>query len=93
MRSIISNEPVCLICGTPLGLHRHHIFAGNGRRGISERRGLWVYLCSYHHNMGPYSVHNNRALDLKLRQMGQQAWEREYGSREDFIKEMGRSWL
>ena len=93
MNSILSNEPVCFICGTPLGLHKHHIFSGNGRRQKSERWGAWVYLCGYHHNMSPAGVHNDRERDLWLRRIGQQAWEKEHGTREDFIREFGKSWL
>lgn len=93
MKSIISNEPVCYRCGTPFDLERHHIFSGNGRRQLSEKFGLWVYLCPKHHTFGPEAVHNDKALDLTLRKMGQQAWEDRYGTREDFIKVFGRSWL
>ena len=90
--SIISNEPMCLICGTPHNLHRHHVIPGNGRRELSEKYGLWVYLCANHHNMSPFSVHNDHTLDLMIRQIGQQAFEKEH-TREDFIKVFGRSWL
>lgn len=91
--SLISNEPCCLICGTTRNLHKHHLCSGYGRRELSERYGLWVYLCADHHNMSPYGVHNDKAFDLTLRKMGQQAWEQSYGTREEFIKIFGRSWL
>lgn len=93
MKSIISNEPYCLICGSPQHLHRHHICSGYGRRQLSEKYGLWVYLCARHHNMTDFSVHRDSKLDLILKQQGQKAWEDQYGTREDFIKIFGRSWL
>lgn len=91
--SIISNTPVCLVCGTPHHLCRHHIYSGRGRRELSEKYGLWVYLCGRHHTMGAFSIHHDSALDKKLREQGQRAWEARYGTREDFIRIFGRSWL
>lgn len=91
--SIISNEPMCLICGKPYDLHRHHLYSGYGRRQASERWGCWVYLCSRHHNMSEFSVHNDPVLDRMLREQGQLAWEERFGTREEFIKIFGRSWL
>ena len=93
LKSLLSNEPVCYICGTPYNLHRHHIIYGSGRRQLSEKYGLWVYLCGDHHNLSPYGVHNDRELDTRLKQEAQTAWEAKYGTREDFIKVFGRSWL
>ena len=92
-KSLLSDEKVCFICGTPCNLHRHHLYPGYGRRQQAERLGLWVYLCANHHNMSPAGVHNNRELDLMLRRMGQEAFEDQIGTREDFIKVFGRSWL
>lgn len=92
-KSIISNEPECLICGTTFNLHRHHIFFGHGYRGLSEKWGCWVYLCARHHNMSNKGVHFNKALDLKLKQQAQKAWEYQHGSREDFMRIFGRNYL
>lgn len=92
-KSIISNEKVCLICKTPLDLHRHHIFYGTANRTKSERFGCWVYLCARHHNMSDDGVHFNRDFDRELKKLGQHAWEHTYGTREDFIHEFGRNYL
>ena len=89
MKSIINPEPVCFLCRTPLGLHEHHVICGNGRRELSERYGLKLYLCWRCHHL----VHNDHALDLELRKIGQQAWEDRFGSREEFISVFGRNWL
>jgi hypothetical protein len=92
MKSIISNEKYCLVCGLP-NVHKHHIYEGTGRRKLSEKYGCWCFLCPRHHNMSNEGVHFNKILDLKLKQQCQKAWEFQYGSREDFIKVFNRSYL
>lgn len=92
-KSIISNEPVCLVCGTTLNLHRHHVFYGTANRKQSEKYGCWVYLCGRHHNLSNHGVHFNKVLDEDLKERCQKVWECKYGTREDFIKTFGRSWL
>lgn len=83
----------CYVCGATQALHRHHIFYGSANRQLSEADGCWVYLCYMHHNGGNYGVHFNKELDLKLKRLTQEAWEQKLGSREDFIKRYGKSWL
>lgn len=91
--SIISNEPRCIVCRMTYGLHRHHLFYGSANRKLSEKYGLWVYLCARHHNASDKGVHFNKELDQKLKEHGQLAWEATYGTREDFIKTFGKSYL
>ena len=91
-KSIISNEKKCVVCGTTLDLHRHHIYGGS-RRKASEKYGCWVYLCARHHNMSDLGVHFNPALDAYLKAAGQLAWQYTYGTTEDFIKTFGRNYL
>lgn len=93
MNSIISNERFCLVCGNQINIHKHHIFEGTGRRKLSEKWGCWCYLCARHHNMSNEGVHFNKALDLKLKQQCQKAWEFKFGSREEFIKTFGKNYL
>lgn len=92
-KSLISDEKFCLICGTPLNIHKHHIFEGTGRRKLSEKYGCWCYLCARHHNMSNESVHFKKELDLKLKQQCQKAWEYQIGTREQFIMLFGRNYL
>lgn len=92
-KSIISNEPECLVCKSTLSLARHHVFAGNPNRQISEKYGCWVYLCGYHHNLSNHGVHYDKSLDLSIKQLTQRKWESLNGNREDFIKTFGRSYL
>lgn len=92
MKTVLQNEKVCFVCGTPFNLHDHHIFFGANRK-IAERRGLKVWLCVHHHTGSNEAVHNNRQLDLKLKRMAQEYYEAHYGTREQFIQEFGRNYL
>ena len=91
MESIIQFDKVCFVSGERKNLEKHHVFGGNPNRKISEREGFWVWLTPEHHR-GPQGVHNNRDLDLRLKQTCQLAYE-ETHSREEFRKMMGKSWL
>ena len=93
MKSIVSNERECLVCGMTEDLHKHHIYEGIGRRKLSEVFGCWCYLCGRHHNLSQIGVHFNPDLDLKIKRLCQEKWEEEFGNREDFIKIFGRSYL
>lgn len=97
MKTIIQKDRRCFLCGRngasdPLDLH--HIFGGPYRKK-SDRYGLTVYLChNACHIFGPNAVHNNRAQDLRLKQIGQKAWMEQNGkTTEEFIKEFGRNYV
>ena len=92
MKSIISNDRKCIVCGRTENLHRHHVFYGRANRQLSEKHGCWVYLCAYHHNMSNHGVHFDKELDLKLKQMCQAVWEQN-GTREQFRGIFGKSYL
>ena len=92
-KSLISNERKCLVCGQYNNLHKHHCIYGAGRRKLSEKYGLWVYLCPKHHNMSNAGVHYDKALDLKVKQLAQNAFENHVGARDEFIKVFGRNYL
>lgn len=93
MKSIIQHEKKCYVCGTTQNLHDHHIFYGVSNRKQSERYGLKVWLCGDHHNLSNWGVHFNKALDLHLKQLGQQYFESNFGSRENFREVFGKSYL
>ena len=81
----------CEVCGSPY-THRHHIFYGTGNRPKSEYWGYVVMLCADHHT-GAHGVHHgNKELDLMLKRKAQRHFEQTH-TREQFIKEFGRSWL
>ena len=69
-----------------------NVFYGTANRKKSEEFGCWVYLCAGHHNMTDFSVHFNKELDLKLKKECQKEFEK-YGTREEFRKIFGKSYL
>ena len=84
----------CWVCGYEGdALHRHHIYGGKGRRDLSERYGLVVWLCYRHHNGSNEGVHFNHTLDLKLKQEGQRYYEQTIGTREQFRSAFNKSYL
>lgn len=93
MESVIQKEKYCLVCGTTYNLHSHHIFFGTANRKQSEKYGLKVWLCAYHHNMSNDGVHFNKHLDNHLKQMAQRCYEKHINTREKFIEEFGKSYL
>lgn len=82
----------CYVCGNPHP-HIHHIFFGTANRKISDKYGYVVPLCAYHHNMSNEGVHFDKYFDDYLKRMAQRHFEENHGSREDFIKTFGRSYL
>lgn len=91
MRSVLQNNKECWVCGVTEGLHDHHIFFGGNRKN-SERYGLKVWLCGYHHNLSNDGVHFNRELDLGLKKVAQAKFE-EAHSRDEFMAIFGRNYL
>ncbi len=74
-------------------LHKHHIFYGYANRKKSEKWGCWVWLTAEWHNMSNYGVHNgNKRLDLELKQLAQQEFEKRYGH-DKFMEEFGKNYL
>ncbi len=92
MDSILQSSKECLITGATAGLHKHHIYPGNPNRKISEANGFWCWLRWDWHNGADYAVHFNRNLDLQLKQMCQEEFEKTH-SREEFIALIGKSYL
>ena len=93
-KSVISDEPACIVCGQTQNLHRHHIFFGIGNRKLSEKHGCWCYLCARHHNMSDHGVHFDSTLNLKIQRMCQKILENKHGwSREKFIETFGRNYI
>lgn len=83
----------CIETGTNQ-VHRHHIFYGP-YRNKSEERGFVIPIAYYLHEFQKGSIHDNpnKGLDLKYKQLAQTYYEEHYGTRNDFIREFGRSWL
>ena len=62
---------------TDKGLHRHHVIFGRGYRSLSEKYGLWVYLC-YEHHEGDEGVHKNKQVNVELRQQAEREFLKEH---------------
>lgn len=61
-------------------LHEHHVMYGGGRRALSEKYGLKIYLCLRHHvyDGGPEAVHRNNAVRRYTEAEAQRAFEAFY---------------
>lgn len=90
-KSIISNERQCYLCGKTVNLEKHHIFGGVANRKISERLGLWVYLCHNCHT-GKNGAQYNKEKNLRLKQDAQRAYEKTH-TRDEWVKWIGKNYL
>jgi hypothetical protein len=90
-------EKFCELCGTSRNLEEHHVFHGTANRKLSEKYGLKMWLCQKHHTGdetgNKEAIHFNKGMDLFYKKKYQQKFEREHGTREDFIKIFGRNYL
>lgn len=83
----------CYLCKRSGDLVRHEVFFGPNR-AKSKALGLWVTLCPACHTLGPDAVHNNAAVNLKLKQEAQRiAMEHYCWTVEEFMAEFGKSWI
>lgn len=89
--SIMQKEKACFITGSTTQLCRHHIYA-SGRRKAAEEWGCWVWLRWDWHTGAEYSVHQNRDLDIRLKQQCQERFEKLYGHNK-FMEVFGKSWI
>lgn len=103
MKSIMDKKDgTCYLCRMLYGddmqktVQEHHIFYGTAKRKLSEKYGLKVYLCLYHHtgdiNGSKEAVHRNQKMADLLHEEGQKAFIKQY-SEKDFLQIFGKSWL
>lgn len=93
MKSIIQDKRECYKTRRTTDIHEHHIFYGTANRKNSEKYGLKVYLTGEYHNLSNKGVHFDKAFDTELKQVGQRAFEKTHGDRQEFIKIFGRNYL
>ena len=77
-RSILQNEKSCYFCPRTCGLEKHHVLAGVANRKLSEKYGLWVWLCHDHHT-GKEGAQYEKDLNILLKQRAQRAFESIHG--------------
>lgn len=71
-------------------VERHHIFSGPYREK-SEKYGFVVPLRPDLHPNGVHAGKDRNIIDKKLKRMAQEYFEKNIGTREEFIKEFGKS--
>ena len=92
LTSVFTNDlDHCMFTGSPY-VERHHIF-GASNRNRSEKYGFVVPLRPDLHPNGANAGKDAKSIDIKLKTMAQEYYEEHYGTRADFIKEFGRSYL
>lgn len=100
-KSILHNkdDKTCYLCmllkndySEKTGLQEHHIFFGSANRKISEKYGLKVYLCLWHHTEGKEAVHKNTEYDTLIKQTAQKAFIKKY-SAELFTEKFKKNYL
>lgn len=81
----------CMFTGNA-PVERHHIFGGSNRKKC-EKYGFIAPLRPDLHPNGVFAGKDAKSVDLVLRTKAQAYYEEHYGSREDFIREFGKSYL
>jgi len=90
MRSLINNSKECYICGSTYNIEKHHMVFGSANRKKADEDGLWCNLCHSCHQ----AVHNQDIWEKKaLQELAQEKYEEKIGTREQFIKRYGKSYL
>ena len=98
-KSIIQSDKQCLLCAIFSGISNqqnlevHHAIHGTANRALSDRLGLWCWLCAEHHRTGKDAVHRDAEVDRGVKRIAQAHYELELGTREDFIRTFGKSYL
>lgn len=92
LKSIFTDDmDHCMFTGTA-PVERHHVFGGSNRKK-SEKYHFVAPLRPDLHPNGVFAGEHAKEVDLYLKQQAQTYYEEHIGSREDFIKEFGKSYL
>lgn len=81
----------CIFTGSTT-VERHHIFGASNRKK-SEKHGFVVPLRPDLHPNGVFAGKDAKKIDMKLKTMAQEYYEKHYGTREKFIRVFGKSYL
>ena len=95
MKGIVTEyENICIICGRAAEAE-HHLIFGTAGRNLSEKYGLKVPICNGCHTMKEKCrrIHDNPMAEKLSKMLGQAIFEAKVGSRDDFRKIFGRSYL
>lgn len=95
MDSIITDyTDICFFCGRQAEA-QHHLIFGTAGRQLSEKDGLKVPICNNCHTMGDklHRIHDNPMAEKLSKMLGQAIFEGNIGTREEFRKRYGKSYL
>ena len=83
-----------MFTGSPI-IERHHVYSqmGGGVREKCEKYGFIAPLRPDLHPNGVHAGQGAKMVDTQLKQRCQEYYEEHYGTREEFIREFGRSYL
>ena len=84
-------DPRCFLCGRTVELERHHVMAGTANRKLSEKYGLWVWLCQRCHT-GTHGAQYDRETNRSLKRLAQIAFEARH-SREEWMEAFRKNYL
>lgn len=73
-------------------VERHHIFGGSSRKA-SEQYGYVLPVRPDLHPNGVFASTEGKAKDIEMKQMAQMHFEANHGTREDFRRIFGKSYL
>lgn len=100
MKSILhsKDEGTCYLCMMLYSdfsikqTEEHHVIFGTANRKLSEKYGLKVYLCIWHHKESKEAVHKNAEIALVVKKEAQKAFEKRW-PKLDFRKIFGKNFL
>ncbi len=82
----------CYITGATTNIHPHHIF-GASKKALSEKYGFILPLRADWHEGTTYSIHQDRALDLKYKCLCEKYYITTLNkTKEEWIEEFGMWW-
>lgn len=90
--SVFTDNMDCCIFTGSYHVERHHIFGGANRKH-SEKYGFVVPLRTDYHPNGVHFNPKNGDVDTRLKKAAQRYYELHIGTRNQFRKEFGKSWL
>lgn len=98
VKSIIQEKDgTCYLCRKLYGdyshkaVQEHHVIFGTANRKISEKYGLKVYLCLFHHTEGKEAVHRNAEMAVMLKIEAQREFKKKFPEL-DWISIFGKNY-
>ena len=87
----MQHAKICFFCGRVTDLERHHVLGGVANRPLSEKFGLWVWLCPECHR-DSHGAQYDRKKNRKLKELAQIAFEARH-SHEEWMQIFRKNYL